>query len=376
VGTGAFSAHQTGPTYSGGAFIFSGSELAGTDLYFFEGIPEPSAMAMAVLAALGIGPSLRRRRNIAITRAFMLGSVVILMTSVGHAATTSDDFNDGSISNTVWSPPPDTKEDGDLIEQNGRLEFIAAVSTANTESSQAELLSLVTAPQNEDWQAQIEVFIAGASQFPGLVAGDLVASGFNVKPVTSTDGAAELNFGLVNPGTGNNTALRFATKSIGGDDETFDLLSRQKYATPRTATVRLLYDADNTMLTAYMDIGTGFFQQGNAVDTSDWGMGMSEEFFFSLFGTAGSFSDPPGHDFNVDSGESYFDNFELTVAAGGELTPPALIQHPRFDIPEPGGLALMGVGLCGMAGLLRRSRSVLGIPRTHQGNRATHGQCN
>ena len=277
------------------------------------------------------------------TTSVLVGSALVWSWAAGpvlHAATIIDDFNDGSISNTIWTPPPTTEEDGALTEQNGRLEFTGSSSTAATNSPRGTLGSTVSAPQNRDWLASIDVFIDGLAAFSGFGPGNVVVTGMGFRPTGTTSDLngsdrGEMNFALLDAGfvggSGFQTGARFLGRSNDTDDEVVEL--KPDDPLPRTATLTLFYDADSTTFREFLDLGPGFLPLGNPINTTSWGMDGAEVFFFELEAFTGPFDGSPTHNYSVDSGEVFFDDFSLIVAEQGQqLSPPPLIPEPSTGL--------------------------------------------
>ena len=244
------------------------------------------------------------------------------------AATHADDFADGTISGTLWSPPPTAEGACALTETNGRVEFTSDVTPGN--GTRAWLDSRVYARQDADWTTSIYVCIDGnESLFPGMGAGDVIASGLTIAPsgpASESDGEdrIEMNFAFVDAslfgGTGFDHGVRFNGRTNGSDDESILTLL---HPAALGATVKLDYSAATGTVTGSYDIGSGFVTLGDAVDTGAWGMTPDEVFQLQISGSAGVVgSGSPTNTFSVAGGQFYMDNFSAT---GGVGVPPGVV---------------------------------------------------
>lgn len=244
------------------------------------------------------------------------------------AQTITEDFNDNSRDVTNWQAPVRETNNGNLLEQNQRLEFTETGST-----DQWIVQELNNSPGYDDpWQAQMLISVAEG----GFASGQLASMGIEVGATSPGSRAVEIGFAAgVDPLLPVGEALFSAgADSSMGDDE--ELLALTSGDVPDVIGVRMTYDPYTRIIRTYYDLdedqadGEWTYLQGYTIDNTtvtgttnlNWGMTGSDNFFIRI--TAGSEGGAV-----IASGSAWVDDFEFNL--GSSVQGSALAFLDDFD---------------------------------------------
>ncbi|MBL7220212.1 MAG: PEP-CTERM sorting domain-containing protein [Phycisphaerae bacterium] len=281
------------------------------------------------------------------------------------AATRTDDFADGVIDASLWVTPPDIRDDCDLTEINGRLEFTGSLVPFS--EPRAQMDSQAVGHQDLDWTTMVDMFIDGDnSQYPGIAVTDGIVSTVVVRPSGAASQAngedrVEMNFAFLDVGnfggSGWDHGLRFNGRTNDSDDQEIVLTG---HPSALQVTMKLDYSAASRTISGSYDSGSGFVSLGTPVDTSAWGMAPEEVFGISVEASAGGMSgEETSGTFQIDSGQLYFDNFSMTD--GGGISPGIVVLDDHFDGDSggtPAGWSLL-MGVEGPTGVVESGSNVV-----------------
>ncbi len=243
-----------------------------------------------------------------------------LAASALHGQSLGDNFDDESRDAANWGDPIVEIGNGQLVEQNGRVEF----------SSTASVESLVFQPvrrnpsYNQPWQAQAVVSMDKVN-FSSLNGLGYVL--LNVGGGSGGDDHVGVGYAAgVLPGHSGNLVGAFSDASDASNPD--GLLELNVQDLPTAIGVCVVYDPRSRMIRTYFDLDTdqtdgewtllkSYTIDGSTVagaQTLDWGMGDQDTFQIGLVGGA------EGTSAAVASVPAWFDNFEY-------------VENPPIHIP-------------------------------------------
>lgn len=230
----------------------------------------------------------------------------------------TDDFDDNSRNTAIWMTPMAFAGNGQLQEQNQRLEFSAGASAG---AENLIFQSFMTSPgYDEAWQAQLVVSM-DKNNFSTL--GQSGGIEIEIGNVSSGNENEHLNLGYgagVLPGESENQAI-FAEGADGANPEGFQNLDIR--ALPDAIGIRVTYDPNLRIIRTYYDLDAdqrdgdwtlfqSFTIDGSSVTgatTLNWGMISTDAFFL---GIAGSSSDEgSGTAPAIAAGSAWADDFQF-----------------------------------------------------------------
>ncbi|MFT4588710.1 MAG: hypothetical protein ACI8QF_002815 [Limisphaerales bacterium] len=242
---------------------------------------------------------------------FPLIIVFFLSSAAVRSQSFFDDFDDDSRDSAAWNAPEVDVGNGQLLEQNQRLEFS---STASSESFVIQ--SIRRNPSyDQPWQAQLEVSMDQVN-FTSLNGFGFVL--LNVGSTTAGDNHIGVGYAAgVLPGTSGNLEGAFSDAGDGANPN--GLLTTDVRDLPQSIGVCAVYDPRLRVIRTYFDLdgdrtdGDWILLRAYTIDgstiadaqTLDWGMSGSDTFHLNVAGGA------EGTSVAVAAGSAWVDNFNF-----------------------------------------------------------------
>ncbi len=224
------------------------------------------------------------------------------------AQSVSDDFNDNSRDTGLWWEPYTDTGSGQLLEQNGRVEFTAPGGAGETDVSQ----SVKRYPTyNQAWQVQMVVAMSPAN-FSSI--GQVGAVSIDIG---SGDHWLGMGYGAGVLSAGPSINALTAGWSVGaGDDNNITPVGEPF---PAAIGIRIVYDPQRRLIRTYYDLdadqtdGEWTLYDSFTIDGSpnpgghvlNWGMESFNNFYIAVDG----FSSGP----TIAAGSAWADDFEFTL---------------------------------------------------------------
>ncbi|MFM1941260.1 MAG: hypothetical protein RI897_242 [Verrucomicrobiota bacterium] len=264
-----------------------------------------------------------------------------LTSAASLAQTVSDSFDDNSRDGSLWRDPEVFVGNGSLLEQNGRLEWVASNSSENEVGQ-----GLLTYPNyNSPWQLEMVVAVETSNfSSPGQTGSIAITVGSSLL----NDDYLEFGLGAgVLPGISDNQALFTSaydgsklyepTPSFGQFPIAIGL--RLTYD-PTTRLIRMYYDQDTDSTDGEWTLFQAYTIDGSTRDgaeTMNLGMSANDFFWFEIIAHSESSAMP--------AGSAWLDNFSLHVGTTALSEPGSTFQddfdddnlHPNWGLEVRSG---------------------------------------